>query len=87
MKRSLELHSRRLLSSNGELAVISGQKWVELLLEVVSSLFLDLFQTRLKKPLVHCILKEMCGLGLDETPRGFPGERLGRYGRAKLSVP
>lgn len=44
MKRSLELHGRRSLSSDGELAVVSGQKWVELLLEVVSSLFLDLFR-------------------------------------------
>lgn len=44
----------------------SGQKRVELLQEVVSSLFLDLFQTSFSKPFVKNVLEGICvAIGLN----------------------
>lgn len=64
LKQCIELH-RSLSSRNEELSVISGHKWIELLQEVVSSLFLDLFQTSFKKLFVMNVIKGICGLGLN----------------------
>lgn len=64
MKQHTALHRRSVPSSNGELSVISGPKWVGCFgtREAPCSWT---FHMNFRKPFVKNVLKDVCGLDLD----------------------